>query len=729
MVPMPGETKAFVAQSDPSWAQMIDPEDFFAYLHTYEPFNPPVNYPDPILDSSNFRSIVRRQAARIVNYIRGQDQEEDVVGGIELDAFRSRKIFHNGNLETWRLGDIVHSTPTLVAQPAENFDLIYRDKGYTDFYRRYQFRRNVVYVGANDGMIHAFNGGFYDVANKQFLLKPVDLSGNPIAGEYHEFPLGSEMWAYVPYNLLPHLYWLTDPDYEHIYYVDMQPRVFDARIYNGKGPGDPVNPNGWATVMVVGMRFGGGKIAADMIKGTGPYNPDEDKAMSSAYVIFDITNPEAPPKLLAEVTFPDLGFTTCQPSVIVMRDFQKKHTEGTNQWYLVFGSGPASPDGLGDNGANSQALINGTSTQNATMYALDLVELASNGKLVMVTPTGKKEYDPSSDEQYHMVKFSEQNSIVSKPIAVDWDLDFNTDALYFGTISGDHNNGWGGKLRRILMDNGSDPTNTGNWTTDSILIDLSPDAVSTYLPNGQPITASATAGVDKKNDRWIFFGTGRFYSQNDKLNLDQQSFYGVKEPFVEIDQIKNFDYSTVSISELEDVTNVKVYQYGESVTGFDSFGALSNQIEGKQGWRMNFKESEGERNLGEAVLAGDVLTFTTYTPSNDLCTPEGFSQVYGLYYRTGTAYYRSIFGMDYGDQVEGQPLVLKVVPLGLGMTITPNIHVGRQEGSRAYIQSSTGAIQTLEQENPGIIKSGKLPWKPDDPCVHDNQQQSGQCCR
>jgi type IV pilus assembly protein PilY1 len=167
------EIKAFAALlNDPSWTQMIDPDDFFAYLHTYEPFNPPITYPDPVLDSSNFRSVVQRQAGRIINYIRGQDQEEDVAGSVDLSAFRSRKLFHNGNLETWRLGDIVHSTPTLVAQPAENFDLIYRDKGYTDFYMRYRFRRNVIYVGANDGMIHAFNGGFYDVANKQFRLNP-----------------------------------------------------------------------------------------------------------------------------------------------------------------------------------------------------------------------------------------------------------------------------------------------------------------------------------------------------------------------------------------------------------------------------------------------------------------------------------------------------------------------------------------------------------------------------
>jgi type IV pilus assembly protein PilY1 len=380
------------------------------------------------------------------------------------------------------------------------------------------------------------------------------------------------------------------------------------------------------------------------------------------------------------------------------------------------GSGPASSDTSGEPGANHEALTFGTSSQQAVMYALDLLELATNGKVVMLTAGGKREYLPGVDQSYYLVEFSEENSSVSKPIAVDWDLDFNTDAVYFGTSFGDHLNGWGGKLRRIVMENGSDPTIPSNWTTDSTLIDLSPDAISPNINNGQPIMASATAGTDMHANRWIYFGTGRFYSHQDKENLDQQSFYGIREPY----QIgsngvtKIFDHTTVALSELEDVTDVKVYQYGESITGFDNFAALADYIEEeRQGWRMNFTTSPGARNLGEAVLAGDILTFTTYTPSEDPCIPEGHSHVYGLYYRTGTAYFKSIFGLDFGDISDDQPLVLKVQSLGQGMTITPNIHIGRQEGSRAYIQSSTGAIQSLDQQNPGIIKSGKMPWKPD----------------
>ncbi len=715
MVADSGEVKDFVALTDPDWTQLTDPGNYFAYIHPYTPYTPPIANTD-----ANFEALVSRQVRRVINYTRGQDQPPDAIGALELAAFRNRQYDAegDGDFETWRLGDIVFSTPTVVGPPAEDFDLIYRDYGYTAFFKKYQNRRNVVYVGANDGMVHAFNSGFFNAALNKFTLVPyIDAEEKVIAdgGPYRSFALGAELWAYVPFNLLPHLYWRTQPDYAHVYYMDLQPRIFDARIYPDKGAGDPTNPNGWATVMVCGMRFGGGKIAADIDKKDGnAYNPAVDKAMSSAYAIFDITNPEEPPKLLAEITFPELGYTLCHPGVIPVRDFDKDtHKEKTNQWYLLFGSGPISADGLGANGANYDALIDGTSSQQAVMYTLDLVELAANGKVVTLTGAGTKTYTAAAAaDPYYLVRFPESNSSVSKPIAVDWDLDFNTDAAYFGISFGNQTTGWNGKLRRLVIENGSDPTQPSNWTLDSTLLNLT-DGSSTNLDNGQPIMASATATVDKAGDRWLFFGTGRFYSQADKLNTDQQSYYGIKEPFTVVDGVKTFNYNQVLFNNLLDTTSIQVYDTGATVTGFSDFQDLVSTIEDSyKGWRMEFTAEVGERNLGEAVLAGEVLTFTTYIPTDDPCGIDGESEVYALYYRSGTAYASKIISLDTSNMVDGRALVDKSASLGAGMTITPNIHVGREEGSQAYIQTSTGSIEPLEEKNPGVTKSGRLAVPP-----------------
>ena len=265
------------------------------------------------------------------------------------------------------------------------------------------------------------------------------------------------------------------------------------------------------------------------------------------------------------------------------------------------------------------------------------------------------------------------------------------------------------------MDNGTDPTVATNWTLDSTLLDLT-DGSDPNLANGQPIVASATAGTDRAGDHWLFFGTGRFYSQTDKSNFDQQSFYGVKEPFTMNGSVKEFNYATVDFGDLMDVTNIKVYQNGTALSGFTgSFDDLADFIQdNKKGWRLNFDYKAGDRNLGEAVLAGDILTFTTYVPSTEVCSIAGESQVYALYYRTGTAYMSPIIGLDNSDKVGSDALVLKRSELGPGMTITPNIHVGREEGSQAYIQTSTGSIKPLEEKNPGYIKSGRMPVMPGD---------------
>ena len=98
------------------------------------------------------------------------------------------------------------------------------------------------------------------------------------------------------------------------------------------------------------------------------------------------------------------------------------------------------------------------------------------------------------------------------------------------------------------------------------------------------------------------------------------------------------------------------------------------------------------------------MLFTSYVPSNDVCSFEGNSSLWALYYKTGTSYYKPILGAI-GD------ILSKSVNLGKGMALTPNLHVGEKGGSTAFIQSSTGAIETIEVVNPISVKSGALFWR------------------
>jgi len=678
--------------------------DIAPYLHLYTPFLHNALIPPPGIDSGDFNDFLDHQADRVINFIRGQDQNTYSFSNSTIPAMRSRQVDHNGDLSvsTWRLGDVVNSTPTLVSKPAENYDLLYSDSTYATFYRKYQKRRNVIYVGANDGMFHAFNGGFFDLASKAFLSQPYEADGVTPDSNYTAHELGAELWAYIPYNLLPHLYWLTEPEYLHVYYVDMKPKIFDAKIFfqaDGTTELDSDHPGGWGTVLVGGMRFGGGQIAADLDKTDGPYNAGTDKVMRSAYFILDITNPEDPPRLLGEITLPDMGFSTCYPAVVPVRDQQADGIFNANDWYLVFGSGPT---GITSDGPDKNAMITATSQKKAKMFVVDLKELATSGNLAVLTETsGKKDLaDTTYTGEYYFSEFSgDDNGFISDPISVDWNLDFTTDTVYFGTVNFDGTD-WGGKLRRIVIDNDADYT---NWIHDSTLIDLTDAAI--VLSEGQPIVAAPTVGLDKDGSKWVYFGTGRFFVNDDAYNDDQQSFYGLKE---------NTDsYPLITRSSLYDSSNVKVYEGGAVVgggVGVTDYALLSSEVQSYNGWFLDFSEFK-ERNLGQATLLGDVLSFTTYVPSRNPCTFEGETFLYALNFLTGTSFHKAVIGADSSDTKDGAELVLKKISLGTGLSITPNIHTGRETGSKVFIQTSVGAIAVIDELNPGTTKSGKLFWQ------------------
>jgi len=893
------EVMPFVSASTPTAADLIDPAKIYPYLHLYPSFdNIPTGITNDISDLStaDFAEFLAEQSRRQVNYIRGSDCVDasssltcntmsltvdsgatTVVGS----SMRSRQFDYDGDntVETWRLGDIVYSTPTLVGRPAEAYHLLYRDKSYASFAARYQMRRNVVYAGANDGMVHAFNGGFFDAADKKFynsIEEPygdADDDGTFTAGEYYDwdgssgrssttaYELGAEMWAYVPYNLLPHLYWLTDPTYDagsHIYYVDQKPRIFDARIF----PTDTDHPNGWGTVMVIGMRFGGGTIVTDMDKQsttcedrsvcslettclsgdgcslgdtcgdgtsclTGDFcsndssqacaddgdcggatdtcdpldtctdgstcgvqtcgdssvcevracgdgstcedrgHPDvNDRIMRSAYIVFDITNPEVEPQLLAEVVMPKMGFATSFPTVVVLTDGDgdqnyksnnKTVEAGENKWFLAFGSGPA--DANGDPGTltsstgayNNEILESAQSLQAGNFYMLDLKKLATDNELWTITDdtTGSGgSVQGVLEEGLASYETFESNSFVTAPITVDYNLDYNADALYFGTISGSPPTSWKGKLRRIVIADENSPL---LWNGDNVMMDVE-----------QPISAAPAVGIDDDGRNWVYFGTGRFFSTDDKGDTSLQTYYGIKEPIYDsgdalydaTDPLKK-SWAQVSAPEntrpngpnaagasplvgsLINTTNYQVFTdksvwlYDSSHLGkLEDWDYLLSQQNDYSGWYLDFDGDHtddttitqlGERNLGQAALLGGLLSYTTFTPDADICKTGGTSDLWALFYKTGTAHYSAVLDVhdryinntgtrdrakrSLGDLENNESSLIE------GMSTSPSVHTGRQGGSAVFVQSSTGEIIRIEEENPMRTKSGMQAWK------------------
>ena len=230
---------------------------------------------DGVVDSGEQMAFSTANAATLAPYLRANTTGTytatniiNFVHGNQIAGMRNRQVTVDGSLRVWRLGDVVNSTPTIVGAPRERFDILYGDQGYAQFVQRWKTRRMVAYAGANDGMLHAFNVGYYHrgddgsttgvTEHGRYTRNAVDNSSGP--------ELGEELWGFVPYHLLPQLLWLTQTGYTHVSYVDLKPKVTDVRIFTPEsacgGGTTPtasgcIHPDGWGTILIMGMRFGG----------------------------------------------------------------------------------------------------------------------------------------------------------------------------------------------------------------------------------------------------------------------------------------------------------------------------------------------------------------------------------------------------------------------------------------------------------------------------------------
>ncbi len=638
------------------------------------------------------------EAQNIIRFVRGEEGLSQPVTGA---AYRDRTLDTDGDGTddtVYRLGDIVNSTPTVVSSPSENYDLLYGDSSYRVFRKRYGQRRTVVYAGANDGMLHAFNGGFYDRLRKKTLTRPEvwDAAANAGAGGYvadssatvTDFDLGAELWAYVPNAVLPHLKWLKEGlnEQRHVYQVDLKPRIFDARIFSEEGACATdrlddacTHPYGWGTVLVGGLRLGGGDIGVDT---------DNDGVcdlnFGSTYFAIDITDPEKEPELLWSFSDSGLGFSTSYPTAI--RVGQK--------WFVVFGSGPQNYDAVRQ---LVPSVLYGGSQQTSRLYVVN----AADGTL---------EHTFTLDT----------HSFAADPIAVDFDLattggpyarEWSGEALYVATDGND--SGLQGQVYRFKTTkaDGSPEENPANWT-QGLFFDP-----NTGSGDNQHINTALSVARDDDGRVWVYFGTGRFWSVLDRQSpyfSYQNAFYGIKEP---VDSSGNLTYGTVAAKQAS-LLNVS----GMDITYQDSatFYSVMADIEANyDGWYLNFT-TPGERNLGQAAVLGDIVTFSTYVPDNNLCASEGESYLYALHYKTGTAYYEGVLAIAGDDDTDADGVddstskVIAKINIGKGYSTTPNLHTGEQDGSKVFLQTSTGSILSLEQKNPGLTKSGKVSWRDED---------------
>lgn len=218
--------------------------------------------------------ITANDGSQLVSYLRGWQQYNGAI-------FRDRLVVDpvTGVSKQSVLGDTVSARPVFVRNPTFSYtDAV--TPSYSTFAATNANRAPRVYVAANDGFLHAFDGN-----------------------------TGDESWAYVPRFIMPTLYALADVAYgsKHQFFVDGSPETFD--VFDATAAA-------WKTILIGGAGGGGrGYYALDV---TDPANPKG---------LWEFCNDVT----LCSVSDADLGLTYGNPVV------GKRAVDG--KWVVVVTSG------------------------------------------------------------------------------------------------------------------------------------------------------------------------------------------------------------------------------------------------------------------------------------------------------------------------------------------------------------------------------------------------------
>jgi Tfp pilus tip-associated adhesin PilY1 len=579
-------------------------------------------------------------ASCIIRYLRGEDSPCSYpyvqrtrtmeVGG--SDGFCSA-VGMSGN-KVWKLGDIINSTPSVVSsEPVNIYHLRYNDATYLQYIRTdaYKNRTSFVFVGANDGMLHAFRvGRLVQTGNPDKPTRVVNAYNTSLSDL-----VGREEWAFIPRNALPYLVWYGNRNYCRVPTVDYKTAIFDVSI-GGPATADKT-VSSWRTILIGTMGFGGKSITTSA--GT----------FSSSVFALDLTDwlngTSDRPTLLWEKELPDGTLTTSYPAVVRLGDPNKN-----GEWYVVIGSGPRDPEGR-------------NFTSQPKLYFIDL----RNGQKV-------KEIDIPAP--------SGASFAVGDIWVVDVDSDYQDDVIYFGAYGKTNAGNVWGNFYRLGLKSGSGYKTVSALTSSDICTAIKLDDFAT-AGNTPPVFGAPNFTKDENGKLWVFFGTGKYImDSSDKAISYDNYFIGFKDdnwnsssstcPAAyrknDLTDVTNQPL-TITITEVKQICKCDVDGCGmkDVVSGAD--GNMPPEV--SRGW---YYKLTGEAIYSQALVIGGIVDALTYAPPEDICQMEGKSNLISVYYKTGRPYPRpSVLSPDVvsGGTIEVGQSVQLLQKISVGQGIPP----------------------------------------------------------
>lgn len=613
----------------------------------------------------------------VANWLRGERSKEAAQGGtlrtrfgndIMADVVNSAPRYSRNFDAGYRQGRLPSAAPAHNTAPYYNIN----DANPGFVQQNTSLRPATVFVGANGGMLHAFDA-------------------RPKIGSVDNADFMKETFAYVPRATYPNLASLASPGYLHRYYVDGP--VVEGDVY--------VN-NKWRTVLVGASGAGPKSIfALDVTQ----HNGTAATAMSASNVLWDIApdidgvTPETNPNR-------HIGHIT-QPGVI--------GSGPDGRWYYFVGNGYES--------ASDDAALLAIDIADGTVKVFNVDSSANpdsggnipNSSTRLQRPNGLGGITPVYDSKRDIVaiyagdrlgrlfKFtlSGQGGTDTASCSPSTTCSLQvTSTLLFDTAQ---NTGEGGSTVNAGQ---QIEASAGNWTTVV----------------GQPITAAPRVARHPLGGRLVIFGTGRLTEGRDAKDDSLQTIYAIWERDVA-------NPSQVAFSDVyQGLSLQEVVLAGTGTTPSRKYRVLVNASKQSlnwgthKGWKIDLRAGTTGRGNGERVVATPVdnagfVSIVSFTPSalSGQCAGGGSS----FFYRFDVA------GNFTRDAFRDVSLTVPGATPGETVNVPRNTIVGEEiEGTvapvtlvtRAGVLSTSTPQTTLTSAEQNALLTGSRP--PTDPCAN-----------
>jgi type IV pilus assembly protein PilY1 len=541
-----------------------------------------------LADTSNALSTTNSLITAATLSVASTGDKDNIINFLSgLDPYDEDSNSITNEKRSWIFNDILHSKPLVVNYAAYDFT--------TTNEADCSVNKTMIFIGDNDGMLHAFN----------------DCDG-------------SEAWAFVPPAVLQNLQYIHGST--HTYFVDSSASAY---IYdkNHNGTIETDVSNNDKVILIVGLRRGGG---SNIVPTTGMYYALDVSDPANPKYLWKLSNTVSPSGVNTD--YAELGESFSEPKIGKMKigsldkivafigggydNLNEDSRYGNTQTFT--GTGTVTMTESGGNNITSTGTAAPNNPKGRAIYAVEIATLDSAGTPSFVYSGWKLwGYTNSTNMTF---------SIPSETLALDTNFDGYVDRLYVGDT--------GGNMWRVDMSS----TATASWTANRIF-SANPAADAT---NGRKIFYKTSAIIEQfmvsgqvVPQVTVYFGTG---DREHPLNT------AVVDRFFSVIDKQQTTANNIREGNLMDVT-LDQLQTTTIQSGTGSVADILSKLTAttNYGWYIQLNQNSGEKVLAPPVVLNGVVYFTTFAPGasvvTDPCQPGnlGVGRMYAVDYKTGEA--------------------------------------------------------------------------------------------